>query len=95
MGRERKREDKAMEMRRMHGENKSTENEIRMPEIVAIAFYVAIALFSLYFGSRVMTAEPQIACGIAEISPDFSPEDRKKCRDMREKRMLEPRGHKL
>jgi hypothetical protein len=82
-----KREDKTMEMRRMHGENKSTENEIRMPEIVAIAFYVAIALFSLYFSSRVINAEPSLACGVAEISPDFSAEDRKKCRQIR--------GHKL
>lgn len=60
---------------------------MRLPEIVAAAFYVAIALFSIYYGHKVVTAEPQIMCGVAEISPDFSAADRARCRQIR--------GHKL
>lgn len=56
-------------------------------EIVAVAFYIAIALFTLYYGSKVIMDEPQIMCGVAEISPDFSAEDRARCRQIR--------GHKL
>ena len=60
---------------------------MKIPEIIAIAFYVTIALFTLYYGSKVVSEEPQIMCGVAEISPDFSPADRMRCRQMR--------GHKL
>ena len=60
---------------------------MKPPEIVAVAFYIAIALFSLYYGSKVMTEEPQLMCGVAEISPDFSAADRMRCR--------QTRGHKL
>ena len=60
---------------------------MKLPEIVAVAFYVAIALFSLYYGAKVVINEPQIMCGVAEISPDFSAADRERCRQMR--------GHKL
>jgi hypothetical protein len=60
---------------------------VKIPEIIAIAFYVTIALFTLYYGSKVVSEEPQIMCGVAEISPDFSPADRMRCRQMR--------GHKL
>lgn len=60
---------------------------MKLPEIIAVAFYVAIALFSLYYGSKVVSEEPQVMCGVAEISPDFSAEDRARCRQMR--------GHKL
>jgi hypothetical protein len=60
---------------------------MKLAEIVAVAFYVAIALFSLYYGAKVVINEPQIMCGVAEISPDFSAADRERCRQMR--------GHKL
>jgi hypothetical protein len=60
---------------------------MKPPEIVAVAFYVAIALFSLYYGAKVVSDEPQVMCGVAEISPDFSATDRARCRQMR--------GHKL
>jgi hypothetical protein len=60
---------------------------MKIPEIIAIAFYVTIALFTLYYGSKVIMDEPQLMCGVAEISPDFSPADRARCRQMR--------GHKL
>ncbi len=56
-------------------------------ESLAVAFYVAIAVFSLYYGVRVISEEPQLMCGVAEISPDFSAADRERCRQQR--------GHKL
>ncbi len=60
---------------------------MKLPEIIAVAFYIAIAMFSLYYGSKVISEEPQLLCGVAEISPDFSAEDRARCRQIR--------GHKL
>jgi len=60
---------------------------MKPPEIVAVAFYVAIAVFSLYYGARVISMEPQLPCGVAEISPDFDSKHREQCRQMR--------GHKL
>ena len=60
---------------------------MKPPEIVAVAFYVAIAVFSLYYGAKVISMEPQLPCGIAEISPDFDSKHREQCRQMR--------GHKL
>ncbi len=60
---------------------------MKLPEIVAVAFYITIALFSLYYGTKVILNEPQVMCGVAEISPDFSAADRERCRQMR--------GHKL
>jgi len=60
---------------------------VKPPEIVAVAFYVAIAMFTLYYGSRVMLEEPKLPCGVAEISPDFDSKHREQCRQMR--------GHKL
>jgi len=60
---------------------------MKPPEIIAVAFYIAIAMFTLYYGSRVMLEEPKLPCGVAEISPDFSAADRAQCRQMR--------GHKL
>lgn len=60
---------------------------MKPPEIIAVAFYIAIALFTLYYGSKVISEEPQLMCGVAEISPDFSAADRGRCRQQR--------GHKL
>lgn len=60
---------------------------MKPPEIAAVAFYVAIALFSLYYGAKVISNEPQIMCGVAEISPDFDNKHRERCRQMR--------GHRL
>ena len=60
---------------------------MKLPEIIAVAFYIAIAMFSLYYGAKVISEEPQIMCGVAEISPDFGAADRARCRQMR--------GHKL
>jgi len=60
---------------------------MKPPEIIAAAFYIAIAMFTLYYGSRVMLEEPKLPCGVAEISPDFDSKHREQCRQMR--------GHKL
>jgi hypothetical protein len=56
-------------------------------EAIVIAFYVAVAVFSIYYGAKVISAEPQLMCGVVEISPDFSAADRARCR--------QTRGHKL
>jgi len=56
-------------------------------ESLAIAFYIAIALFNLYYGYSAHIKEPKLMCGVAEISPDFSEADRQTCRMIR--------GHKL
>ena len=60
---------------------------MKLPEAIAVAFYVAIALFSLYYATKAITNEPRLMCGVAEISPDFSAADRARCRQLR--------GHKL
>ena len=56
---------------------------MKPPEIIAVAFYVTVALFALYYGTKVISEEPQIMCGVAEISPDFGAADRARCRQMR------------
>jgi len=60
---------------------------MKTSEIVAVAFYIAIAMFSLYYGTKVIINEPQLMCGVAEISPDFDSKHREQCR--------QTRGHKL
>lgn len=60
---------------------------MKPPEIVAVAFYITIALFSLYFGTKVILSEPQVMCGVAEISPDFHHQDREKCRQVRGRKL--------
>lgn len=60
-----------------------------MKEIV-IAFYICVALLSVYWGYAALSKPllaPRPICGVAEISPDVTPEERKQCRQMR--------GHKL
>jgi hypothetical protein len=60
---------------------------MRPPEIIAVAFYITIALFSLYYGTRVMMHGPRVMCGVAEISPDIDTKQKEQCRQIR--------GHKL
>jgi len=60
---------------------------MKPPEIIAVAFYIAIAMFTLYYGSRVMLEDPKLPCGVAEISPDFDSKHKEQCR--------QARGHKL
>ena len=68
---------------------------MKPPEIVAVAFYITIALFTVVFGYKAVTTNPPLPCGVSEISPDLSTADREKCRQMREQRAKEHRGHKL
>lgn len=57
---------------------------MKIAEVLVIAFYVSVAVFSVVFGYKAMTVENvQLPCGVAEISPDFSPEDRERCRLVR------------
>jgi hypothetical protein len=60
---------------------------MKLHEALVIAFYVCVALSSIYMYVKVAEKEPQIMCGVAEISPDFSTADRARCRLIR--------GHKL
>jgi len=53
----------------------------------AVAFYVCVALFSVYWGYRSLTQPVKLPCEVAEISPDFDNAQRELCRKMR--------GHKL
>ncbi len=68
---------------------------MKPPEAVAVAFYIAIALFTVVFGYKAVNTNPPLPCGVSEISPDVTPEVREKCRQMREQRSKERRGHKL
>jgi hypothetical protein len=56
-------------------------------EWLVIVFYVAVACASLFFFIKVANTAPQLACSVAEISPDFDSQSRQKCRQIR--------GHKL
>ena len=59
---------------------------MKAAEAMAVAFAMCIALCSVYWGyaalSKPMSA-PRPLCGVADISPDFTPEERKNCREMR------------
>jgi hypothetical protein len=65
------------------------------PAAIAVAFYITIALFTVVFGYKAVTTNPPLPCGVSEISPDLTAADREKCRQMREQRAKEHRGHKL
>ena len=54
-----------------------------MREVIAVAFYVTVALFAVYYAAKVIAKGPQVMCGVAEISPDFNPADRARCRQLR------------
>ena len=68
---------------------------MKPPEAVAVAFYMAIALFTVVFGYKAVNTNPPLPCGVSEISPDVTPEVREKCRQMREQRAKEQRRHSL
>lgn len=59
---------------------------MKAAEALAVAFTICVALSSVYWGyaalSKPMPA-PRPLCGVAEISPDVTPEERKQCREMR------------
>jgi hypothetical protein len=80
-----------MEMRGLHGEDKEQgETEIDLVyDLLKVVFgAVAIGLVLMPFlPNSEAPKEKKLACDVAEISPDFSPADREKCRQIR--------GHKL
>ncbi len=55
--------------------------------VVVLAFYVCVALFSIYWGYAALTQPVKLPCGVSEISPDFDHKQREQCRQLR--------GHKL
>ncbi len=60
---------------------------MRWPVAVAMAFYMSVALFSVYWGYAALTQPVKLPCEVAEISPDFDNAQREQCRKIR--------GHKL
>ncbi len=78
----RKRQVKELEMQE--------EKKDSMPESLAIIWYAIIACCSLVM-VILIALQPQPTyrnvCGVAEISPDVTPQERERCRQIR--------GHKL
>lgn len=57
---------------------------MKITESFILAFYICIAIFSIYFGYLSPTKDTIILpCGVAEISPDFSQQQRDQCRLIR------------
>jgi hypothetical protein len=54
---------------------------------LAILYYAAIAAFSVFWMLSAINAKPAIPCAVAEISPDFSQQDREKCRILRTRKL--------
>lgn len=51
-----------------------------------LSFYICVALFSIYWGYAALSKPmkpPRPLCGVAEISPDLSHEQREQCRQRR------------
>lgn len=62
----------------------------KVVEETALVYYAIIAIITLYFIALLIVRPPPVrhnVCTIAEISPDVTPEERKRCQQMR--------GHKL
>lgn len=53
---------------------------MKLAKTLAVAFYLVIGLFAMYYGSKVLVGEPRLPCGVAEISPDFNHAEREQCR---------------
>lgn len=59
-------------------------------ETLALVYYAIIAIITLYFIALLIVRPPPVRhniCTVAEISPDVTPEERKRCQ--------QKRGHKL
>ena len=54
---------------------------------LAILYYAAIAAFSVFWMLSAINAKPAMPCAVAEISPDFSQQDREKCRILRTRKL--------
>jgi len=56
-----------------------------MKEYIVLSYYAVVAIASIvmmYFALEA-NEKRQLNCNIAEISPDFSPADRQRCREYR------------
>jgi hypothetical protein len=54
---------------------------------LAILYYAAIAAFSVFWMLSAINAKPALPCAVSEISPDFSQQDREKCRILRTRKL--------
>ena len=78
----RKRQVKELEMQ--------TEKQDTLPETLAVIWYAIIACASLIMMILIALQPPPTyrnICNVAEISPDVTPQERERCRQIR--------GHKL
>jgi hypothetical protein len=67
-----------------------TEKQDTLPETLAVIWYAIIACCSLVIMILIALQPPPVRhniCTIAEISPDITPQERERCRQIR--------GHKL
>ena len=82
-----KRTNEEMEMRGLHDKDQEQgETEVDLVyDILKVVFAaVTIGLVLMPFlPNDEAPKEKKLACDVAEISPDFSAEDRKKCRQIR------------
>jgi hypothetical protein len=80
-----------MEMRRLHDKDQEQgETEIDLVYDILKVVFAAVTIglvFMPFLPSNEEPKEKKLACDVAEISPDFSAEDKEKCRQIR--------GHKL
>jgi hypothetical protein len=60
---------------------------VRTSEFLICFYMAAVACCSVYFATQLDKVPNKPICQLAEISPDFNPADRARCRQLR--------GHKL
>lgn len=56
---------------------------MKVAEKLIIVFWFICGALAIYWGIKAHNMPPRLACEVAEISPDFSHEDRQKCRIIR------------
>jgi len=56
---------------------------MKVAEKLIIVFWCICGGLAIYWGIKAHNMPPRLACEVAEISPDFSHEDRQKCRIIR------------
>lgn len=57
---------------------------MKLASLLVILFYIIVALASLVIiALNLPTYNPRPACGVIEIIPDATPEDRARCRFLR------------
>jgi hypothetical protein len=56
---------------------------MKVAEKLIIVFWFICGALAIYWSIKVHNMPPKLPCQVAEISPDFSHEDRQKCRIIR------------